>query len=93
MQQLERFYSQDINIQHEGGPLQESTLNKMVERISALMQLRSLPRQLESQAQKECLFKHAAKPLAEQKIVYRRDPQALPRAEVASPRVYWLGTS
>ena len=141
MQQLERFYSQDINIQHEGGPLQESTLNKMVERISALfwfakrvkgikpapslcsntsavqdfiqfatekqkikaviasryisaflealkflnaqpgehgavekssmMQLRSLPRQLESQAQKECLFKHAAKPLAEQKIVYR----------------------
>ena len=36
MQQLERFYSQDINIQHEGGPLQESTLNKMIERISAL---------------------------------------------------------
>ena len=35
MQQLERFYSQDINIQHEGGPLQESILNKMVERISA----------------------------------------------------------
>lgn len=35
MQQLERFYSQDINIQREGGPLQKSTLNKMVGRISA----------------------------------------------------------
>ena len=35
MQQLERFYSQDINIQREGGPLQESTLKKMVGRISA----------------------------------------------------------
>ena len=35
MQQVKRFYSQDINIQREGGPLQESTLNKMVERISA----------------------------------------------------------
>ena len=35
MQQLKRFYSQDINIQREGGPLQESTLNKMIERISA----------------------------------------------------------
>ena len=140
MQQLERFYSQDINIQHEGGPLQESTLNKMVERISAffwfakrvkgiepalslcsdpsavqdfiqfatekrkikavtasryisaflnavkflnaqagersaveessMTQLRSLQRQLESQARKERLFKQAAKPLAERKIVY-----------------------
>ena len=140
MQQLERFYSQDINIQHEGGPLQESTLNKMVERISAffwfakrvkgiepalslcsdpsavqdfiqfatekrkikavtasrynsaffeavkflnaqagncgpveessMMQLRSLQRQLESQARKERFSKQAAKPLAERKIVY-----------------------
>ena len=33
MQQLKRLYSQDINIQREGGPLQEFTLNKMVERI------------------------------------------------------------
>ena len=140
MQQLKRFYSQDINFQREGGPLQESTLNKMVERISAffwfakrvkgiepalslcsdpsavqdfiqfatekrkikavtasryisaflnavkflnaqagersaveessMTQLRSLQRQLESQARKERLFKQAAKPLAERKIVY-----------------------
>ena len=140
MQQLKRFYSQDINIQCKGGLFQESTLNKMVERISALfwfpkrvkgiepafslcsdssavedfiqfatkkrkikavtasryisaflkavnflnakagecnaveessmMQLRSLQRQLESQARKEHLFKQTTKPLAERKIVY-----------------------
>ena len=33
MQQLKRLYSKDINIQRKGGPLQEFTLNKMVERI------------------------------------------------------------
>lgn len=40
MQQLKRFYSQDINIQREGDPLQESTLNKMVERLSAFFLVR-----------------------------------------------------
>ena len=35
-----------------------------------MMQLRSLQRQLESKARKEHLFKQAAKPLAERKIVY-----------------------
>ena len=140
MQQLKNFYSRDINLRREGSALQESTLSKMVERISAffwfakrvkgiepslslcgdpstiqefiqfatekrkikavtasryisaflnavkflnaqagergaigessMAQMRSLQRQLEALARKERLFKQAATPLAERKIVY-----------------------